>query len=171
MLHKAIESDLDNIFEIYQGSIKEMHSRGVFQWGDFYPTKDILAEDIYLGELYKAVSHGEILAITAINSEQSPEYGQGYWLYGENFMCIHRLCVTASYMGQGIGKQSMRLIEDFAAKCGAHSIRLDTLTQNEAAMRLYSAMGYEKRGLVRFPYRTGYYCLFEKSIEKLAKML
>ena len=48
----AEEGDLDEICALVQAAVAEMERRGIFQWDEIYPDKQILAEDISKNQMY-----------------------------------------------------------------------------------------------------------------------
>jgi ribosomal protein S18 acetylase RimI-like enzyme len=152
-------------FSVYQGAIAAMHRQNIFHWGDFYPAIGDLEKDIASGDLYCVLSPSlEKMAYFALNKEAPAEYGMAHWALGGPYMVLHRLCVHSEWMGKGVGASSVLLAEGEARRMGAEGMRLDAFTENPIAMRLYEKLGYERRGIIQFPGRTGDYCLFEKRL-------
>ena len=61
---------------------------------------------------------------------------------------VEELIVAADARRTGIGTSLMRAVEAWAKEAGARLMTLDTHLSNEAARRLYSALGYREIGVV-----------------------
>ena len=63
---------------------------------------------------------------------------------------VHTIGVDPAYQGQGIGRQLLRGLFDFA---GDATIFLEVRTDNAAAIALYESEGFEQVGLRKRYYR------------------
>ena len=162
---KGQKQDIPDIMDVIFSCTKHMASQGINQWNEFYPTADIIENDIKKEYGYVIKDNGRCIAYVAINEEQSPEYCQVKWLSdGRNVLVIHRLCVHPEYQGKGVAKKMLNFIEDLAAENNYSCIRLDAYSGNERAIRLYENFGYKKAGQVHFQWRDlPFYC-YEKNI-------
>jgi RimJ/RimL family protein N-acetyltransferase len=59
--------------------------------------------------------------------------------------------VRQAHAGQGIGTRLFGELEAWARRCGLHRLELTVQTRNEAAVRLYTKMGYAIEGRRRQP--------------------
>ena len=75
------------------------------------------------------------------------------WTYDGPFMVVHRLAVHPSFRNRKIGEKMMTFAARLAQEKGYHSIRLDAITVNPAAMKLYSKAGYKQVGKIFFSYQ------------------
>lgn len=162
---KGRKQDISDIMDIISDCIKHMESQRIYQWNAYYPTRDIIEEDIESGHGYVLKDNGRCIAYVAINEDQSPEYSQIKWSSdGSKVLVIHRLSVHPEHQGKGIAKKILSFIEDVAVKNGYSCIRLDAYSGNSAALKLYERFGYKKMGQVYFPWRElPFYC-YEKDI-------
>lgn len=160
----ASPSDLDGVFSMVMHCIHDMESRGIHQWDELYPTREIFQEDIAKHTLFMMVD-SEIVGVMALNNVQDPEYKDVSWNYiGERILVVHRLCVHPDSQGKGVASNLMEFAENLGRNDGYVAIRLDAFTQNPAAVSLYENRGYRKAGTVKF--RKGLFFCFEKCIEK-----
>ena len=160
---KATEADLDEIETLVADAIIKMNSEGIYQWDEFYPTRDDFADDIALDSLYVGQADKEIVIVFAINKNHDEEYADGHWTYfGENYTVVHRVCVKTKYQRQGIADRTVDYIEKTIRAMGMDSIRLDTFSQNHLANRLYKKHGFTQVGTMRL--RKGIFNLFEKKL-------
>ncbi|MDR3598040.1 GNAT family N-acetyltransferase [Clostridium sp.] len=70
--------------------------------------------------------------------------------------------ILPDFQNQGVGTQSMMLIEKMIRKNWIGSIRLDAFSLNPFALRLYEKIGYARVGKANW--RKGLFYLFEKKI-------
>jgi RimJ/RimL family protein N-acetyltransferase len=57
------------------------------------------------------------------------------------------------YHGVGLGTEMVGLLLEAAEEHGVHKVNLDTVADNEAAIRLFEKMGFEVEGRIRDSYR------------------
>ena len=57
------------------------------------------------------------------------------------------------YHGVGLGTEMTGLLLEAAEEHGVHKVNLDTVAENEAAIRLFEKMGFEVEGRIRDSYR------------------
>jgi len=57
------------------------------------------------------------------------------------------------YHGVGLGTEMVGLLLEAAEEHGVHKVNLETVADNEAAMRLFEKMGFEVEGRIRDSYR------------------
>lgn len=160
---KAIKSDYPEILIMYKAAINAMQNGGIHQWDDIYPAEDILTKDIENDEMYIGIINSDIAAAYTLNRQQDEQYNNGSWHYkGQNFLVLHRMCVNPAFQKMGIATQTGKHIEETLRREGFESIRLDTYSENPAALKLYDRLGYRKVGNVHF--RKGLFYLFEKEL-------
>jgi ribosomal protein S18 acetylase RimI-like enzyme len=162
-IRKAVESDLPFIMEIINGNIKNMHSMGNFQWGDFYPTAEVFTEDISNQTLYIIRDTESYPGIIVLDHQQPPEYADISWPdHNGKFIVVHRLAVNPKFHKQGIARKLMDFAENFARENNYSSVRLDAYSGNPAANALYENRGYQKTGQVYFEHRDLPFNCYEK---------
>jgi ribosomal protein S18 acetylase RimI-like enzyme len=160
-ISKATRADITSIMELIHQAVLEMHRRQLYQWNENYPNIDIITEDITAGSLYKVTADDKIAGIVVLNEKQSPEYSSLTWESNrEKYLVVHRLCIHPDFQGKGLAKKLMSFAEEHAVKHNYSSIRLDTFTLNQKAMRLYDSLKYRRVGTVAFREKT-FQC-FEK---------
>lgn len=64
----------------------------------------------------------------------------------QNHVAELGICILKDYWGLGIGKLFMESLLEFAQASGLKVITLEVLVDNERAIRLYQAFGFEIRG-------------------------
>lgn len=155
---------LDQVMDVYDHVVKVMNDHGNFQWGNGYPSKEIIKEDIEKKELYLLSEKDEITAAVVLNRDCEPEYQHIQWKDDYSFIVIHRLCVNPNFQGKGVGRVLMEEIEKLALDQGYTSIRLDTFSQNKKAQSLFARQGYEPRGIFYFSGYDDPFIAFEKQL-------
>jgi ribosomal protein S18 acetylase RimI-like enzyme len=68
---------------------------------------------------------------------------------------VHRLAVDSEFRGAGIAAALMQKAEEVAAQRGFSAVRTDTSTENAAAQRLFSKLGYLQTGEIGLSFRPG----------------
>ena len=152
MIRKAKLPEIAEIVELTRACGKEMASRGIYQWNEYYPSRPVLENDIDRGELYLLEDSRGILGIIALTTIIDEEYKSVSWLTpNHNNLYVHRLAVDPEYQGLGYAQQLMSFAEAFALEGNFESIRLDTFSQNPRNQRFYEQRGYSRLGEVYFP--------------------
>jgi GNAT superfamily N-acetyltransferase len=69
-------------------------------------------------------------------------YGFSLEFYGRGII-IDELFVVDAYRSQGIGRQAIEFVEDFARSQGLHSLTLDVDIANVRGQQFYQARGFD----------------------------
>ena len=159
----ATPDDLDALVALYAAAARDMRDRGIDQWDEYYPDREILSEDVESGDMVLGLLDGELACAYVVNRDCDPEYASGAWAHAQGRFCVlHRLCVNPAMQGKGLARQAMARMEKTAREQGFDSVRLDVFSQNLHAQRLYEGLGYRRTGEVRF--RKGSFYLMEKAL-------
>ena len=51
-IRTAEEQDISDVLHLIGECTKDMESQGIYQWGEFYPTIDLITEDIQNKSVY-----------------------------------------------------------------------------------------------------------------------
>lgn len=152
MIQLAVHSDLSEIKKLTEAGALAMQERGIFQWNEFYPSREVLEQDILSKELYVLNEGARIIGVIVLTPKMDEEYVPIEWLTPNgNNLYVHRLGVHPEVWGKGYGQQLMDFAEEFAGKQNYASVRLDTFSQNKRNHRFYEARGYIRLGDVFFP--------------------
>ena len=165
-IRRATLADIPGIMKLIAEVVPVMNASGNFQWDSTYPNAVVFEKDIELDRLWVADSKGDIAGVSAITTEQEPEYAEVGWDLNETAIVTHRLAVSTRYQGQGVAAQLMQQAEDEALKGGIKTLRVDTNTANAATQRLFPKMGYVFAGEIGLGFRPGlrFYC-YEKRLD------
>jgi len=154
---------IPTIMNLLSASTKHMESNGINQWGDFYPTKEIIKTDIQTKTLYTAVDNNILFGVINISENQEEQYNSIDWSDdSDKILVIHRLAVHPEYQKQGIARKLMDYAENYGQENGYSSIRLDAYSINKRVLRFYENLRYIKRGEVFFPNRDAPFYCYEK---------
>lgn len=163
-IQKATLSDLQLIFSITQKCGKHMIENGIFQWNDFYPSKEVLQKDIELQQLWKLENNQSIVGIIVLTEIEDVEYKTVKWLTENSLnLYIHRLAIDPEFQGKGFAQKLMVFAENYAVDNKYSSIRLDTFSQNKRNHRFYKKRNYTQLESIYLPNQSEFpfYC-FEK---------
>lgn len=145
MIRHAKHEDLPLIMEIYRGAQKFMAETGnPNQWGDFYPTIDLLEDDIAKKQLYVVVRDGEICGVFVFFIGDDPWYAvidHGAWLDDSLYGVIHRIAAKSGH--KGIFQEAM----DFGLALIGH-LRIDTHEDNKIMQHIVTKNGFKRCGIV-----------------------
>lgn len=142
-IRQAQKSDLNRILEIYAFARAFMGETGnPTQWGTAYPPRDMLEEDISLGNLYVVESDG-IHGVFAYFAEPDPTYASieaGAWLDDGPYGTIHRVA------GDGSGGIFSAVLS-FAIARNPH-VRIDTHADNKVMQHVLAKHGFKRTGII-----------------------
>jgi ribosomal protein S18 acetylase RimI-like enzyme len=161
MIRKAKLPEIPEILELTRDCAKEMASRGIYQWNEYYPSQKVLENDVARGELYLLESTEGLLGIIALTTLMDEEYRGVSWLTPDKGnLYVHRLAVHPKYQGLGYAQQLMSFAESYAREGNFKSIRLDTFSKNPRNQKFYEQRGYSRLGKVYFPNQSEFpfYC-------------
>ena len=162
-INSANIDDLPGVMELIGAVIQRMAAEGIHQWDSIYPTADNFASDINQRALFVIKQGGNIIAVMALNDQQSKEYAAIAWQYPtDSVLVVHRLAVHPLCQGQGVAQQMMAFAEEYGRAQGYAAIRLDAYTENPRAVALYEKQGYNRAGIIQF--RKGSFWALEKSL-------
>ena len=165
----AEHADLDEIFCLVGAAVEQMERNNIHPWDSIYPTRTDFENDIDKKELYVGTVKDKIAVVYALNRECDEQYRNGKWQYnGDNFIVIHRLCVSPAFQHKGVADTTIRHIESEAVRSGTEAVRLDVFRENPYALRLYCKNGYHKVGTA--DWRKGEFDLMEKLLAPCAQI-
>ncbi len=101
-IQKAEITDLPQLEQIYAVAREKMRTAGnPNQWGNNYPSTELITQDIQLGRNYLVLDNGDIVGTFVMLTEPDPSYSHiaGAWLNNEPYATIHRLASLEGYHG------------------------------------------------------------------------
>jgi len=163
-IEKAVQTDLEKLYAITKSCGKHMIEQGIFQWNDYYPSKEVLQKDIDLNQIWKLIEGESCIGMIVLTEIEDAEYDNVKWLTeNHNNLYIHRLAVDPRFQGKGCAQKLMNFAENYAIENKYSSIRLDTFSQNKRNQEFYKQQNYTQLGAIYFPNQSEFpfYC-FEK---------
>lgn len=166
-IEKATMSHLEKLYDITKSCAKHMINKGVFQWNEMYPSKEILQLDIELQQIWKIADENTVIGIVVLSEIEDSEYENVKWLTSnDRNLYIHRLAVNPDFQGNGYAQKLMSFAENYAKEHQFNSIRLDTFSQNKRNQDFYEKRNYVKLESIYFPKQSKFpfYC-YEKVLD------
>jgi N-acetylglutamate synthase-like GNAT family acetyltransferase len=165
-IRTATANDIPGIMQLIAEVVPLMNASGNMQWDATYPNTAVFNNDIAKGQLWVAELNGNIAGISAITTDQEPEYEEVGWDITETAIVTHRLAVSPKYRGEGVAVALMQQAENEALRRGIKTLRVDTNTQNPVTQKLFPKMGYVFAGEIGLGFRPGlrFYC-YEKRLD------
>lgn len=143
ILRPASESDRETVKAISR-QLHDLHVAyrpDIFRpAADFYNDKGI---DMFLreGSVLVLEHQGTIAGFVHFSLREI----QHRLLMPRKLLYIEELCVDENFRRQGLGRQMMRELMDFARSQGCTDMELTAYPQNEGAIRLYESLGFTVR--------------------------
>ena len=134
----ATLTDIPAIMRVIADVVPIMRAAGNLQWDDTYPNPKVFEDDIAAGQLWVAEADGQVAGLTAITTEQYPEYAQVGLDINETAIVTHRLAVSPHYRGRGLAADLLYQAEVVARNHNIDVLRIDTNSQNHATQQLFS---------------------------------
>ena len=144
-IRKAKLDELDALMAIYDSARAYMRENGnAEQWGNGYPSKELIRTDIETGHCHVCVEDGEILGVFCYFEGEDPTYRNiydGAWLNDKPYGVIHRIAVARHRKG-------------VASFCFAHcfalckNLKIDTHRDNIPMQRSLAKNGFTACGTI-----------------------
>ena len=163
---KAIQNELDTIWEILRHAIERRRLDGSNQWQDGYPNPTVIQNDLENGHGYVLTEEDNVVGYCAIMINDEPAYAaiEGKWLTDDDFVVYHRVAISPDHLGKGLAQIMLKQIEVFALSQNIRSIKVDTNFDNAGMLRILDKLGYIYCGEVYF--RGSPRKAFEKILDK-----
>ena len=160
VIRLATLADVPQIMQLIAEVVPAMIALGNFQWDSTYPNAQVFEKDIALNQLWVADVDGTIAGVSAITTDQEPEYANVGWDINETAIVTHRLAVSQNYRGRGIAAALLMQAEREAINRGINFLRIDTNTTNQATQKLFPKIGYRFAGEIGLGFRPNlrFYC-------------
>ena len=144
-VRKATADDIEYIMSIYaQARGFMIRSGNPTQWGDSYPKRELIEEDIR-GGISRVICDGEaVRGVFALLTEEDPTYKQiedGSWLNDSPYVTIHRIA------SDGVSRGIFRCAAGYC-KSISRSVRVDTHADNAPMRRRIEENGFVRCGII-----------------------
>ena len=153
-IRKSKIDDLDRILEIYEIARDFMKKSGnSTQWGDSYPDRALVKEDIENEISYVAENAGNICAVFVfyIGKEQSYE---NFIVEKNDYGIIHRVASDGSM--KGVVSEAYNFVKNEIS-----NIKIDTHKNNISMQTALAKLGFRKCGII-YPEYGGERILYQK---------
>lgn len=144
-IRKTEARDFEEVMRIYRYAQEKMIESGnPTQWGHFYPTEDMILDDIEKGTSYLIEDKDSILGVFMLRFGADPTYDyieDGAWLNDEPYVTIHRIASS------GISHGIFRIASDFC-KTLSDNVRVDTHNDNKIMQGRIEREGFERCGII-----------------------
>ncbi len=174
MVRLAEQEEIEAVMAFYGDVIDALKDSDIpLGWKKgVYPTREMVRRAAGQKELYLAFESEEIAGALILNREFNEGYLQVPWkteAEPDKVSVIHAFAVSPGYRGRGTGRRLLAAVCKERRNRGDHAIRLDVLTQNVPAVRLYESAGFQLadvRKLYYEPIGTQEFCLYEYGLRK-----
>lgn len=149
----AVCDDVPRIWEMMLQAKSQMKRLGSSQWDDGYPLVDNIVSDINSGNGYVMVAGETAVAYAVVDFNSEPAYSEieGRWKSADNnYVVMHRLAVSDDFKHQGCATAFFRFAEGLGRENGCSSFRIDTNFDNSYMLAIFSKLGFEYCGKVRY---------------------
>lgn len=98
-----------------------------------------------INDIYKYLQEDKVVLFVALDTNKIVGYVWGYQheFFYEKRMYVNSLVVDEKYSGNGIGRNLLKTIEQYAKENDFMALDLNVSPQNERALRLYEKMNFE----------------------------
>ena len=144
-IRKSTLADLDTILKMYEDARSFMAVHGnPLQWGNSYPPKALVAQDIEEGNSYVCQDSGKIAATFYYREGRDDTYAkiyEGQWLDDSPYGAVHRITSNGALKGAASFCIAWAL-----RQCG--NLRIDTHRDNIVMQHLLDKNGFSYRGII-----------------------
>lgn len=143
----ATADDHELIRDFYEVSREFGKQTGSCDWPDDYPDDEIIENDISHGDLYIVSMNDKPAAVFSLIATDDLDHQPLDWAPVRSCVPV-RICIHANLQGKGLGKTVVNELIRVARKRGYESLRLLASTRNKPANRLYTGLGFTRKGTV-----------------------
>ena len=140
-------------------SIRDAEYKPAWKMG-VYPTEQFLQDSIREQALFIAVLDNCLVGAMILNQNCASEYGDARWKINakkEEVIIIHALAVSSTCQRKGIAGQMVSNAIETGRKNSVKAIRLDVLSTNLPAAKLYLSKGFQYIDTIKLFYEdTGF---------------
>ena len=148
----ATKDDLVEIMAIIGDAKAFLKKSGSTQWQNGYPNEESILNGINNKNGYVLMVGDKVAGYAAVIAGIEPTYQKidGAWQNDNDlYATTHRICLSADYQGQGLGKIFMSNIISLQYANGVRNFRVDTHRLNKPMQRLATDFGFEYRGIIQ----------------------
>lgn len=144
-IRKASITELEQIMKLYERARTFMAENGnPTQWGNSYPSRSLIEQDIESGNLFVCENRGRTIAVFYYKEGPDPTYlniRNGKWLNDQTYGVVHRITSDGSIKG------TAGFCIDWAfEQCG--NLKIDTHRNNHIMQHLLEKHGFQYCGII-----------------------
>ena len=144
-IRAALPTDLEQILNIYSHARRFMsENANPDQWGDSYPSKELVRSDLEQGCLFVVTDDENAIAgvfSCFVNGDPDYDVINGAWLNDEPYTAIHRIASAGTH--KGIFTHILNYCLTFS-----RNIKVDTHTQNHIMQSVLKKHGFQYCGII-----------------------
>lgn len=144
-IRKANLQDLEQILKIYEYARRFMAETGnPTQWGNHYPEKNLLIEDIEKDRLFVVCEQGRVRGVFVFLIGEDPTYQiieDGAWPNDALYGTIHRIA------GDGEIKGLVEMCVEYCSNL-IDNLRIDTHHDNKIMQYVIEKSGFKRCGII-----------------------
>lgn len=144
-IRRSTIQDLEQILQIYEHARRFMAAHGnPHQWGDHYPERELVEQDILDKNSYLCLHDGRVAAVFYYSEEPEPDYlhiYHGSWLNDRPYGVVHRIASSGETRGA-----ATHCLLWCLNKCG--NLRIDTHEDNLPMQKMLKKNGFKPCGII-----------------------
>lgn len=144
-VRQAVKGDFESVLGVYAKAREFMKITGnPTQWGNTYPSKDLLENDLEKGQLFVVEYLGRVVGSFVFFVGDEPNYNyieNGKWSKDSEYGVLHKVASDGSV--KGVFGSVLAF-----AKSKADYLRIDTHADNKVMQSLLDKNGFTRRGVV-----------------------
>ena len=156
-IKQATAADLETVCQFYQEVCAQQQDDEYgadWHWG-VYPNQELLADRIDNGMVVEGLVNGQVATVGILTTGDEPNYRQVSWAIAapeQRITVLHLFAVSKNFRGQGLAKQMLQKLFEFAKNKGYAVMHLDVMKGNVPAERAYVKSGFRFAGEVVLHY-------------------
>ena len=151
-IRKAKRGEAEECYRILDNGRQYQLSMGFEQWLPEYPVPQTVLDDTDEGIGYVFEDENGLIGYCAIVFTGEPAYPgiEGEWLTDMPYAVVHRIAFGDGRRSTGLSKQVFALIKEYCRSQGVHSLRIDTMAENEVMRHVVAREGFQYCGTVYY---------------------
>lgn len=153
MIHLAEVTDVNAIMTIVGQAQQALAELGIDQWQDGYPSRQAILDDIACNVGYVAVEDNRVIGYAAIVLTGEEAYKQidaNEWHTSNDYVVVHRLCVSSSVRRSGVAIGLMQHAASLAREHSFSAFRIDTHRGNIRMLAMLQKLGFKPTGIIHY---------------------
>lgn len=153
MIRLAEVTDVNAIMTIVGQAQQALAELGIDQWQDGYPSRQAILDDIACNVGYVAVEDNTVIGYAAIVLTGEEAYKQidaNEWHTSNDYVVVHRLCVSSSVRRSGIAIRLMQHAASLAREHSFSAFRIDTHRGNIRMLAMLQKLGFKPTGTIHY---------------------